>query len=114
MRNYLTECYLANHETWRNDLIIAIESFKAQYNTLPSYILANSHMHSLLDMWANSSETTRRNNLTHFIVDGNYIHLVYDSSIKDEFVQLQYDAFFELENIRHKTVVRKQKKRVAA
>ena len=116
LQNYSGQCRLTDHETWKENLVSAIDQFKSQYHVLPSYILANDYTHSLLDMWTAiaSQRIDNPNKPTHFIIDGNFIHLVYDNTIPNEVVKLQYDTFFEMENTKRTPIQRKQKKRIAA
>ena len=115
MTNFSEKTFLADHRTWKTKLISAIECFQKRYKVLPSYILANDYTHSLIDLWINVSNNSKEDaRLTHFIYNGNFIELVFDSKISNQTVELQYDSFFEMENMRQKYAMRKQKKKVVA
>ena len=115
MNNFSERVSLTDHKIWKAVFISAIERFQKRHKILPSYIVANEYTHSLIDLWVNVNNSNKENTkLTHFIYNGNFIDLVFDSTISDQSIELQYDAFFEMDCIKQKTTVRKQREKVAA
>lgn len=115
MKNFSEKVSLTDHNTWKTILISAIECFQKRHKVLPSYLLANDYTHSLIDLWVNTLNSNNESTkLTHFIYNGNFIDLVFDSNISNQTIELQYDAFFEMENRPLKNIPQKQKEKVAA